>query len=195
MASEITLQSGGRWAISKIIRNVRGNWTTTVSQNKLAPVIHNYFPPQNIDGTYAGEYALVWLDGNVKTPDADTILLPNLVLDDTLVKLSSVNQNTLKSNLGDRFPGYSYLDYKNEAISVADFDASLYDSNIPFKQVLQDIYKFLQHSSYRSKPVGETTHNTEYTDNYDTDPATRWTARLNTFSYDSVNGEVSTVGT
>src|SRR3990167_4043001 len=171
---EVTPKSGGRWAISKIIQNVRGNWTTTAIQNKIADVVENYFPPQKADGTYSAPFALVWLGGKLKSADSGTTLLPQLSLTNTLGSLSLQTRENLKLTLADRFRGYFYIDYRDAQVDIPDLVVSGYNEN----------------TTFREKPFLSETHNTEFADNFDTNHSARWTGRLNNLVYDSTNLEL-----
>lgn len=187
----------GQWGITRIIAEVEfdgtTSYTTAAMRQNLADVVEGYYPPLNDTKTaYLQDYALVRLLGTVGTPDADTLLLPSLST--RFQDLTARQRSDLIDNLSDRLTSYSFRDYDGTDRTKTDFSVTLQsrDNTTDMRQIVSDIYGHFHHSLSRQRAVVFESHNTEYTDNFSTDPFSdpRWTNVKNTQVWDSGNGEL-----
>lgn len=190
--TDLTDLPEGRWGISRIIEDEPRSFTTAAMLQGLGDC-KAYYPPMTADKTgYTLPFAVVHFpNGITGTPDADTRLVPNRLLNTTLGELTVPQRNALQSNLEEWLTGYSYIDWDNTQQVKAAFSAAGYDGTTLLKRVLLDVMKHIGHSAYRPKPVLFESHNTEYTDEFGSDPTTRWTVELGgTPTWDSGNSEL-----
>lgn len=187
----IQVKAGGRWALSKIVSNGRGGWSTAamMQRPRLASTVRNYFPPQTEQAfPWALPWTLVHVEGITGVPGADTILLPDRTLSQ---RLNVSHRNALSAGASGRLVAFAYRDFKAQIINVSAYDPSGYTGSTTMRQVLLDLYAYLQHSDSRARTEGPPApHNTEYTDDFSTDPSSRWTQIAGTFTWDSGNGEL-----
>ena len=178
--------SGGRWALSRIIQEAGGGFTTAAMAQGLASQIHAHYPPLNATKTgYTQTHALVRLLGAVGTPNADTDLLPDLALDASLGAQAASVQALLES----RCPRYRYIDWAKAVVGKPLIPVS-YTSGTLCAQVLADLWRHYEHSTSRPRPALGEVHNTEYTDDFGTDPTTRWTVEVGAWAWDSTDLEM-----
>ena len=181
----------GRYAITTVARDSVGRITTSAALNRVARSVENYFAPIN-GGSVLVPYALVRLSGIISSnldADNNTLALPLLSLTQRLSDASLTVRNRIRSVILDRFgANYSYIDYQGAVRPVSGL-LEVRDTDT-FELMLRNIFGHLQHSRRRDQPSWVETHNTEYTDDFSTDPSTRWTQEIGTYTWDSANGEL-----
>jgi hypothetical protein len=173
----------GRYAISRIVANGRGGLTTAAMRQRLAPNMENHFPPL-AGGAARVPWALVWLGGTVGTPDADTILLPDLSLDNTP---TTTQRDAIRNAASGRLDAYEW-----DSKAIAAFDTSRVTTTTTAREILDLLLRYMQHSEQRTVRSLTETHNTEYTDDFSTNPNTRWQTYTGWggYTWDSADGEV-----
>lgn len=178
----------GRWGFSRIISDGDGGWTTHAMQAQLAPEISAKYPPL-VNGAYPVPYALVRLAGTLVAPATnDTVLLPrNLDLAELTLGRLTAQQRLNVRNFLETWIAYQFTDWDGAIRSVPGLTPVVanYTSATLVRDVLRDLYRYLGHSADRPRPDTRETHNTQYLDDFSTDPATRWTAELNGGTWDS----------
>jgi hypothetical protein len=180
----------GRWGLSRIVQASDGGWDTVALRDGLAEVIECFYPPLNAAKTaYTLPFALIRLDGAIGTPTADTRLIPQRLLSATLGDLTAQQRNTLRNQLNEWLTGYSFTDWDGTPVTKATFNASGYNNATPIRQILLDIFAHLGHSEARPKVGLTETHNTEYLEDFSTNPSGRWTVVGTAPTWDSVNSE------
>lgn len=180
----------GVYGLSLIIRKVEFDgsftYTTSASENNIAPVVQNFYPPMNDTGTgYTQDYALVRLVGTVRTPDADTVLFPALNK-----RLNLKERTDLANNLSARLGNYAFRDFNNTPRNkTLNISVGITDNS---RDIVREVFAHLGHSQSRNKPQVFESHNTEYTDDFSTDPysAPRWTNERGASAWDSTNLEL-----
>lgn len=166
----------GRWAVSRIIEEEPRSFSTAAMLRLVgnARAIENLYPPMLPDFSgYVLPWALVRLDDPQGTLDVDSTLLPAFNQDDALSRLSVRDRNALRGAL-ELVPGFSTASFGNSATPA---------------QILRALLAYFGHSESRVKPQTRETHNTEFLDNFSTDPAARWTVEDGTQTWDSANSE------
>jgi hypothetical protein len=195
-ATDVTVIPGGRWGLSRALQDADGGWTTYALDQLLAPKVENYWPPQAADGTPLVNAVLVRLVGTVTAPaDGNTVLFPRDLEDIADVELGelTVNQrNALRNTLETWLTGYTFVDYDGSTRIVPAFTAENYTAATTLKRVARDVFRHLGHSIKRPRRTLIEIHNTEYLDNFGTDPfsAPRWTTEASTTAWDSGNSEL-----
>ncbi len=181
----------GRWGVSRIVQEADGGYAVAamLQTPRLADQVSAYYPPLQ-DGVYPVGWALVHLVGNIGTPDADTRLLPDRLTTATVGDLTQQQRNTLRNVLEQALSAYSYVDRYGATINKAAFQAAGYSLSTPIFRILRDVYEYLGHSETRPVQAVPESHNTEYLDNFSTDPSSRWTADSATLTWDSGNSEL-----
>lgn len=183
----------GQWGVSRIVETSTRSYTTAAMQQKLADIVEAYYPPL-VNGAYPIGYALVHLEGNIGTPNADTELLPRNAVNVRLGDLTATQRNRLRNVLETVFTAYDFTDFDGSSQSVQPFTTftANYTVDTTLRDVAKDIFRFLRHSVKRNKIVLAESHNTEYTDDFATNPFTapRWTNVKNTQVWDGVNFEL-----
>ena len=136
---------------------------------------------------YPLPYALVRFVDITGVPDEDTYLFPTL--DTRLEQMSSKERKDFISKLSSMLVDYKYTNYKDEEVSMS---LSIKDKDkLDVRNVIIDIFEYLGHSKARAGLVVFETHNTEYLDNFDTDPFTsRWSIEVGTAVYDGTEFEM-----
>lgn len=177
--TDVTLIRSGRWGLSRALF-VDGGWTTYAAEQRLAPTVENHWPPIRA-GAPVVNAVLVRLVGPVTAPaDTNTRLFPRDLADladVTLGELTAAQGNNLRNFLESWLLGYSFQDWDGQQKVIAAFTekTATYTNSTTLKQIVRDIYKHLYHSANRPRPVVTESHNTEYTDDFATDTASRWT--------------------
>lgn len=172
----------GQWALSRILVEDDGGYNTAAGVQQLAPQVENYYPPL-VAGSYVLPVALVRLIGPVGAPDADTWLLPALAT--TLRQLSGAQRNSLRTLLDGKLAGYQFTDWDGATVVKAAFRSADLSLDSALGDIVPLVFEHLAHSEYRAKPAAVETHNTEYTDDFGTDPSSRWTVELGAWAWDS----------
>ena len=180
----------GRWGLSRIIAESPLSFNVAAIVQGIS-VCKAYYPPLLADKSgYAFGFAIVHFPNGVTgTPNADTRLIPNRLLNTTLGDLTAAQTTTLRGQLEEWLTGYTYIDWDNTQQVKAAFSAAGYTAATTLKTVLLDVCRHIGLTTYRPKPIIPETHNTEYTDNFSTDPSSRWTAEMSSATWDSVNSE------
>ncbi|MFN3075392.1 MAG: hypothetical protein ABT940_00650 [Alphaproteobacteria bacterium] len=193
--ADVATIAPGRWGFSRIVQKPNGGFTTAAMQQGLASAIAAYYPPR-VAGGYAAPYAAIKItSGILTTPTSDTILLPrDLALADmTLGDLTALQRTNLRNFL-ETWAQYDFTDWDGTIRSIPGFLATVqtYTTTTTVRQVLRDVYRYLGHSTDRPKPILFESHNTEYTDDFSSDPfsAPRWTNDIATAVWDSTNSEL-----
>jgi hypothetical protein len=188
--------AGGRWALARIVTvaSTLGSgvsFTTAASVERIATTRTHYFPPLRDDHTgYVNAWALVHLVGPIGAVSGDVLLLPALTLDQTLNALTNPERNQLRTALESRCLGYSYTDNRGQAKTIAALSGSAWSSSTLYRDVLKGILGYSEHSDRREPRVSDAeTHNTEFLDSFATDPSGRWTAQIESATWDSGNSE------
>jgi len=136
--------------------------------------------------------ALVRCVGVVNNTDPNTLLFP-LTIDasePTVGDIPVAQRTTFFNDLRARLLAHNYVDWDGTPKQVTAF-AGAYPPSTPLRQVVADIYVHLAHSDYRPKPIIAALHNTEYLDDFSTDPTARWAAISGAvWAWDSVNSEM-----
>lgn len=196
--AEVTTIQAGRWGFTRIVPRpgIAGGWTTASAVQGITDGSAEYFYPPLVAGSYAAPYAVVRLTGALVTsPDANTILLPrNLDLADlTLGDLTAPQRLNLRNFL-ETWVAYQFTDWDGTLQSMPGIQTLVqaYTAATPIRQVLRDLYRYLGHSADRPRPQAFESHNTEYTDDFSSDPfsAPRWTNDRGTAVWDSTNNEL-----
>lgn len=189
----------GRWGLSRIIVEEDGGFAVAAMRERLGAGVQAFYPPMTAakDG-YTLPFALVRIEGAVGSTDADTRLIPDRLLSATLGDLTALQRQRLRDEFEEWLSGYEYDDWDGQRITKAAFSAAGYTLSTPLRRVFLDAFAHLGHSDYRAKPAVFESHNTEYLDNFSTDPTSRWTTLSGTvFAWDSANNELdfnTTVG-
>jgi len=182
----------GNWGLSQIV-SFMGGWTCAAQVNNPTARIDIHYPPlDRTTGTYTQPWALIW------TPDTlanttGTYMVPRRIDVDTLTiaDLTNPQRNAARTATESRFTGYSYTNWDGSIVTVPAFDFDIYPLSTPLVDLIRGIYAYFGHSDYRPRPATLEAHNTEYTDDFSTDPAARWTGILGgTFAHDAVNNEM-----
>jgi hypothetical protein len=177
----------GRWALSRILQEDDGGYSTSAMIQRLAQTIEAHYPPLTPTG-YALPWAIVRCSSVLVTTDPQTILLPDLRPTETLRALSSTQRNALKDALESRLIGYSFTD-DGLLRSIAAFSAEGYTLDTTWADALRLVFAHLAHSESRPRTALREPHNTEYLDDFSTDPASRWTFESGSATHDSGNSE------
>jgi len=192
--ADVSVIEPGRWGFSRIIDDGAGGWTTHAMQERLATAVQAKYPPL-VGGVYPVPYAMVRLAGGIVTPSTnDTVLIPrNLDLAElTLGDLTAQQRQNLRNFL-ETWIEYQFVDWDGAIRRMPGLATvvATYTAATLVREVLRDIYRHLGHSTGRPKPILFESHNTEYLDNFGTDPfATRWTNELGAATWDSTNFEI-----
>ena len=103
--------------------------------------------------------------------------------------LSPVERNALRQEFEQWLLAYDFTDFDGPK-SKTDFIAGGYTNATTVSEILTDVFAHLGHSTFRDRGQGNPeTHNTEYTDDFGTDPTSRWSHRGDGASWDSTNNE------
>lgn len=193
--ADVTTLRAGRWAFSRPLI-ADGAWTTFAQVQRLAPTIAHYFPPK-VAGVPALNAVLVRLVGPVTAPtDGNTILFPRDITatDMTLAELTAGQRNALQATLTSWLPGYSFTDPVEGPRVIAPFSDRIatFTGQTTLRAVALDVLRHFGHSASRSRPTVIETHNTEFVDDFDTDPysAPRWVNDSGSAAWDAGNGEL-----
>lgn len=187
----------GQWALSRVVQEfsplnpASGIFLTAARYQGLADTVDCYYSPLAPSNTdYAIGFALVRMAGNIGTPDADTVLLPGL--DTTLRDLRNPERNALRSFLAANLGDYSYRDWAGVVRNKLAFGDKGYILDTPIRQIVTDVFDFLEHGNPFNITGEPEAHNTEYTDDFSTDPysAPRWVNHGETINWDSTNNEL-----
>lgn len=180
--------SSGTWGLSLIIEEEPGVFTTSALLNRIASGGSEcHYPPLNAAKTgYTFPYALVYCRGTVAN-DANTFFIPrNIDTTGTIGDLTIPQRNAVSNFLTSNFTGYSYTDWDGTIVNVPAFDFGSYVLSTPLVELIRALFAYLGNSDYRPRPAPFESHNTEYTDDFSTDPASRWTQELaNSYTWDS----------
>ncbi|MGE3293834.1 MAG: hypothetical protein AB7O95_20900 [Geminicoccaceae bacterium] len=187
----------GRWALSRIVTEASEfpggdvGFTTAAMRDRLAQRIDAHYPPmmEALDG-YALPFALVRMQGNVQPGNADTRLIPAVLVDATLRDLTAQQRQRLASELAEWMPAYEFVDFDGARRVKQAFSAAGYTLDTPLRRILLDLFQHLGHSETRLRASLPESHNTEYLDDFSTDPASRWTVEDGGYTWDSGNGEM-----
>ncbi len=191
--ADLTDLPEGRWGLSRIVETAPRVFTVAAILQRIGVCRQVSYPPLNAAKTaYTFPFAIVHFpDGVTGTPDADTRLVPNRLLNTTLGELTAAQRNALRTQLEEWLTGYSYIDWDNTQQVKAAFSAAGYDNTTTVKRVLLDVCRHLGLTAYRPRPAVFESHNTEYTDDFSTDPSARWTGILGaTIAHDAANSEM-----
>lgn len=186
----------GRWALSRPVQDSSGGWTTVAAQQQLAQRIRMYWPPRGVGGVPLVDAVLVHGMGNlVPPPDGDTVLFPRDIIseDQTLGDITAQQRQNWRDTLEAWLTGYTFTDYDGQVRIISAFSTvtAAYTLSTTFRQVARDIFKHFAHSVSRPRTSQPEVHNTEYTDNFDTDPfASRWVSERGGGVHDAGNGEM-----
>lgn len=178
--ADVTQIESGRWGFSRIVSDGGGGWTTHAMQERLASAIAAKYPPL-VNGAYPVPYAMVRLAGHLVTPATnDTVLLPrNLDLDElTLGDLTAAQRLNLRNFL-ETWIDYQFTDWDGSLRSMPGMGTvvATYTAGTLVREVLRDLYRYLGHSASRIRSNQAEWHNTEYLDDFNTDPSARWTTQ------------------
>jgi len=176
----------GRWAISRIIEDAPGSYT--VAAVGLAESVAAYYPPLRVNRSgYVIPWALVRLNGAVGVPTAQTILLPDRLLDAPIL----TDRDTLVAALEARLSGYSFTDWDRQVRAVPAFSGAGLSGASTLRAVLEAVLAYAAHSEGRPKPQTPESHNTVYTDDFDVDSSSSWTNDgVSAYARDTTNGEL-----
>jgi len=197
--ADVSLIRAGRWGLSRPLF-IDGGWTTYAMEQHLGSLgAENYFPPRQADGTPLCNAVLVRLSGTITAPsDGNTVLFPRNLADlgdVTLGELTANQRNALRNTLESWLTGYTFTDWDGQRVTVPSFTerTATYTADTTLKEVARHIFRHMAHSVSRPKPSVFESHNTEYLDDFSTDPfsAPRWTNELGTMTWDSVNAEMA----
>jgi hypothetical protein len=188
-AARVELSTGdvqnGTWVVSKIVStvSVQGEYTfsTQAIEDNIGAAIDCKYPPMSSTWTYYLGYALCRVSSFTSNPSADTIVLPNLRGN------LSLNNNQW-NRIEEKFPGYTFYDRDGSTVTKGNFNRTQVDGT--GVGLVKELVNFAGHSKRRDIPIVDETHNTEYLDDFDSDPASRWTQELQAFTWDNVNGEI-----
>lgn len=182
----------GQWGLSLILGDAAQGFDASALANRVAPLIQCHYPPMNATFTgYTFPYALVRLDGTIAS-DANTFLIPRRIDVDnaTIGDLSNPQRNAVRNFLNNNFTGYSYTDWDGQTINVPAFNFDAYPLSTPLVELIRALFAYLGNSEYRPRPAPLESHNTEYTDDFSTDPSSRWTLEMGSApTWDSTNNE------
>lgn len=188
----------GRWALSRIVTDTASDFpggavgfTTAAMRDRLAAQIEAYYPPMDDAGAgFMLGFAVVRLQGGVQQPaNDDTRLIPNALLDATLRDLTQAQRTRLRNEIEEWFTGYQFTDYDGTVKVKAAFSAAGYTLDTPIRRILLDLFEHMGHSESRPRLGVLAPHNTEYLDDFSTDPASRWTFESGSAAWDSANNE------
>lgn len=183
----------GRWGISRIVPEVGGGFTTAALEQRLGPVVVCHYPPHlptPSDG-FVLPYAMIRCPlGITEAPTADTRLFPDIPLMTTLGDLSVAQRLIIRTQLEEWLSAYTFTDFDGTIKNVAVFSGSAFTLATPLRDVILDVFRHFSHSATRQRPSASERHNTEYLDDFATDPASRWTTVGWPFVHDSGNGEM-----
>lgn len=181
----------GRWGLSRIVTDADGGFSVAAMRDRLGQRIEAYYPPLNEAKTaYTLGFAVVRLQGGVQQPaNDDTRLIPNALLDATLGDLTLLQRQRLRAEIEEWFTGYQFTDYDGTVKIKAAFSAAGYTRDTPVRRILLDLFEHMGHSESRPRVIVPESHNTEYTDDFSTDPSSRWTFEAGSASWDSGNSE------
>lgn len=189
--TDVTTIPEGVWGISRIIEIAPRSFATAAQVQGIG-VCHAHYPPLNAakDG-YTLPFAIVHFPyGPTGAPDADTRTLPQGSMSLTLGELTGVQRTNLRNQLEEWLTAYQFVDWDSQTVVKAAFDGSGYTLTTTLATVMRDVFRHMGHSTFRAKPAAVEDHNTEYTDDFSTDPSSRWTAhRSASPTWDSGNGE------
>lgn len=178
---DVTTIKEGRWALSRPIQEADGGWTTYASQQRAeigATAVEHFWPPF-VGGTPAVNAVLVRLvgmSGPITQPaDGNTRIFPRdiaNVADVTLGELTANQRNALRNTLETWLTGYTFTDWDGQERVIVPFTdkVATYDGATTLRQVARDVYKHFAHSVSRPRPAVIESHNTEYTDDFSSDP-------------------------
>lgn len=188
----------GRWALSPIIREVHP-WAgavqfTTEAERQVKVAgrrVENYFPPMLEDGSgYHGTHALVRVVDLRGAFVADTTLLPMIALGDRIGSLALAERNALAAALDSSLLPFEFRDYDGVRRTKPAFRSSRFNADATMHEVLLAVLDHFHHSEARPRAARFDPHNTEYLDDFSTDPAARWTVESQNYAWDSTNGEM-----
>lgn len=173
----------GDWVISKIVQEADGGFTTAALLENIAPSVECKYPPFEA-GAYLSGFALCRTTGGLIAHSTDTVDLPSLSSD------VSIAQPRVLGQIEDAFKGYSYIENDRGRTTVVKPDFSRSRATGEVRNLVVELLDQLGHSKGRDKEVRLESHNTEYTDNFDTDPyPSRWVVEIGSAAYDSVELE------
>lgn len=190
--TDVTDIKSGIWGVSRIVQEADGGYATAaILQSPSLGDVQCFYPPFRDDRTgYVIPWAIVRFPNGLNgTPDADTKVLANTPITGTLGDLTTAQRNALRDFLENNLASYSFTDWDGSLQSLNQFSGATFSASTPLADVVRLLFKYMGHSAYRPRPAVFESHNTEYTDNFSTDPTSRWTLESGSRAWDSGNSE------
>ena len=187
----------GRWGFSRVVTEAstlpgaKAINTTAAQLQGLGGGSNNYYAPYDAaNSRYFLPFALVNIEGAIDRPTSDTIILP--AAPSRIRDLSQAERSNLYNFITSNYGDYSFTDRVGEGRIKTAFSVSRYNLDTTIQQILEDLFDHMEHGRVYDLGALEV-HNTEYTDDFGTDPASRWNnpdTGNDYFSWDNTNDEL-----
>lgn len=186
----------GQWMLSRIVSPSRNEFSTAALEQRhngdiTAKNVACYYPPME-GGVYLSEWAICRVVDYVSGVwNSDTMLLPDL--DARLGDIPTNTKDSINFELDSRLKAYSF-NQRGEVKQVPDFSTAIsrQTANTTGRDIVRELYAYLGHSERVDVVQPFESHNTEYTDDFSTDPASSWTTEFGSSHYvwDSTDDEM-----
>lgn len=186
------LVRNGVWGLSQIISD-RGGLSCSAMINNPTARIDAHYPPLNRTlRQYTVPFCAVWCPDGLANTTGSYLIPHRIDIDElTVGGLAQARRTTILNALTSRLASYSYTDpVTGLVVDMPAIDPTQYSPQTTLREVILDIYRYLGHSEYRQRPMVVESHNTEYLDDFSTDPTARWTGIMGSApTWDSANSE------